>query len=80
LARKEKILELGLKFKNLYDRYDSGSVRYADKYLINKEWLKSFKEYVLYKNLKSYKYDRVEYLTKLTIAHMDEKHPGPISN
>jgi DUSP domain len=80
LARKERVLELGQKYKQLYDKYDTGSVRYTDKYVIQKEWLKRFKEYVRYKDIKRYSFERSVYLAKLTVEHLDTTHPGPISN
>lgn len=80
LARKEHIMELGQKYRHLYDKYDTGSVRYSDKYVVSKEWLKRFKVFVMYKDIKRWSFERNAYLAKLTVEHMDTMHPGPISN
>jgi len=69
-----------MKFKHVYDRYESGSVRYAEKFLVEKQWLKAFKAYIKYKEVKSYRFERKEYLASLSVEHLDKAHPGPIPN
>ena len=55
-------------------------MRPSELYIVDKEWLKRFKAYVLYKTIKSYAFDRMTYLAKLTVLHMETAHPGRISN